>query len=470
MGNIRTALFNWLFARHSGGKFIIRIEDTDRKRSKSEYVTHILDDFRWLGMDPDEGPEALGDYGPYRQSERLDIYREYAERLLKDRKAYRCYCAPEELAERRRKASEARESQGYDNRCRNLSEADRKKLESDGMSFSLRLRVPDDRVITFDDLVLGTTSFETRLISDFVIMKSDGWPTYHFSVVIDDALMKITHVIRAEGHLSNTPLHVLLFEALGFEQPRFVHLPSVLSADGKGKLSKRHGALSLLEYRRRGYLPEAMLNFMALLGWSPGSDQEFMTVREMIDKFDLSRVKRTSARFDDEKLLWMNASYIKRCSTARLVELARDAFDEALADVSDLSDERMAELVEVYREKFKVTSELPGLTRFLFADEVDYVEKDVKKTLLKGGGLDRLSESHDALGSLERWEIPALQETLEALAERAQVGFGKIAQPIRVALTGCSISPGIGETLHLLGRERSLARMQKTLEKFSPKT
>ena len=466
VGNIRTALFDWLFARKLGGKFVLRIEDTDRARSKPEYVTQILEDFRWLGMDWDEGPEVGGPYGPYSQSERLDIYRQHAQRLLDEGKAYRCYCTPEELDERRTHAEASGSMQGYDNRCRDLTDAQRKEKESAGAPFSVRFRVPSGRIISFDDLVLGTTSFDTRLISDFVIMKSDGWPTYHFGVVVDDTLMKITHVIRADGHLSNTPLHVMLFEAFGFKTPEFAHLPSVLSADGKGKLSKRYGALSLAEYRKQGYLPEALLNFMALLGWSPGNDQEFMTRQEMIEMFDLSRVKKTGARFDVDKLLWMNAAYIKKASVARLTELAREAFTNAGTDISGLSPETLAELVEVYRDKIKVMTELPTMSRFVFGDEVDYVEKDVQDILLKGNGLAMLRKAHDALAALELWEKDELHHAIEKLVTELQVGFGKVAQPIRVALTGTKVSPGIGETLHLVGRERSLARMERALTKF----
>jgi len=466
VGNVRTALFNWLFARNLGGKFIIRIEDTDRARSKPEYVTQILEDFRWLGMDWDEGPEAGGDYGPYLQSERLEIYRGYAERLLKEGKAYRCYCSPEELEARRKEAEGTGGEIGYDNRCRDLTEAQRREKEAAGVPYSVRFRVPGEGVVSFEDMVLGETKFETSLIKDFVIMKSDGWPTYHFGVVIDDALMKISHVIRAEGHLSNTPLHVMLFEALGFEAPRFAHLPSVLSSDGKGKLSKRHGALSLVEYRKEGYLPEALMNFMALLGWSPGKDQEFMTRAELIEKFELGRVKKTGARFDRDKLLWMNAAYIKNASKDRLVGLAREAFRDAGTDTSGLSETQWTKLLEVYREKLKVMSELPTLTKFVLADEVEYVEKDVKDILLKGDGLERLRETYGVLSGLGSWDQETIQTALEKLSTDAQVGFGKIAQPIRVALTGTKVSPGIGETLELLGREKSLRRMEQALAKF----
>lgn len=468
IGNIRTALFNWLFARHEGGKFIIRIEDTDRERSKEEYVTAILDDFRWLGIDWDEGPELGGDYGPYRQSERLETYGRHASKLLDEGWAYHCWCTPEELEGRRQAAMKAGAAPGYNRRCLDLSKEDRRSFEAEGRTPSVRFRVPDDREITFDDLILGPTTFDSRQIGDFVIVKSDGWPTYHFGVVVDDWEMKISHVIRAEGHLSNTPLHVLLIEALGFECPKFAHLPSVLSADGKGKLSKRLGALSVREYRNRGYLPEALVNFMALLGWSPGDDREFLTRDELMESFSLERVKKGSARFDTEKLLWMNQKYIQQADTQRLVRLAEEVLKAAGHETDGLEPDWMAKLVEVYRDGLKTMAELPVQARFLFVNEAAYDEKDVEKFLLKddGQGLTVLAEVHDALSALTEWTEEATKEALERISAERSIGFGKVAQPIRVAVTGTCVSRGIFDTLALLGRERSLARMRNTLEKF----
>lgn len=468
VGNIRTALFNWLFARHSGGKFIIRIEDTDRERSEEKYVAQILDDFRWLGIGWDEGPVKGGDFGPYRQSERLEIYRKYADQLLSAGKAYRCYCTPGELEDRRNAARKEGLPPVYDGRCRDLSTEDQRKLEAEGRKKSVRFRVPGDVKITFDDVVLGETAFESRQLGDFVVMKSDGWPTYHFGVVVDDELMNITHVIRAEGHLSNTPLHVLLMEALGFSRPVFAHLPSVLSEDGKGKLSKRLGALSMVEYRRQGYLPEALVNFMALLGWSPGDDREIMPREELIEEFTLERVKKSSARFDTEKLTWMNQKYIQGAANGRLVELAVEALRAADCDTDGLDPDWMKRMVEVYRDSLRTMTELPAQARFFFVDEIEYGEKGVKKVLLKNdcSGLAMLKDVFEALSSLPEWTEAAMEDALKRVAEEKAVGFGKIAQPIRVAVTGGPVSRGIFDTLLLLGRERSLKRMKQALEKF----
>ena len=468
IGNIRTALFNWLFARHEGGKFIIRIEDTDRERSEEKFVTQILDDFRWLGLDWDEGPEVGGNFGPYRQSERLEIYRKYAEQLLTEGKAYYCYCTPEELQERRKAARKERRAPAYDGRCRELSAEDQRKLESQGRPRSVRFRVGEDREITFEDLVLGKTTFESRQLGDFVVLKSDGRPTYHFGVVVDDWLMNVTHVIRAEGHLSNTPLHVLLIESLGAPRPKFAHLPSVLSADGKGKLSKRLGALSIVEYRRQGYLPEALVNFMALLGWSPGDDREFMTRDELIESFSLDRVKKSSARFDTEKLDWMNASYIRKMPAAELIPTAERVLRDAGCNTEAFGNDRLAELVAVYQEKLTTLGELPEKAKFLFVDQVEYARKDVEKFLVKGdgAGLTVLREIHGVLSALPDWTGPEMEAVLKRIVEEKGVAFGKVAQPIRVAITGTSVSPGIYDTLMLLGRERSLARMKDALERF----
>jgi len=480
IGNLRTALFNWLFARHERGKFIIRIEDTDRERSEEKYVTQILDDFRWLGIDWDEGPDVGGDYGPYRQSERLAIYQEHADRLRAEGKAYRCYCTPEELEARRQTAKKTGRPP-EDTRCRELSAEGQRKLEAEGRPPSIRFRVGEDRKITFDDLVLGATTFDSRQIGDFVVLKSDGWPTYHFGVVVDDWLMKISHVIRAEGHLSNTPLHVMLMDALGFKRPEFAHLPSVLSADGKGKLSKRLGALSLVEYRKQGYLPEALMNFMALLGWSPGDNREIMIpderiesiesvdqqsiVRnELVKSFDLKRVKKASARFDTQKLLWMNQKYLNNLYEAdlgRLLRLASEALNEAGIDVSALELREIWRVVNLYHGSIKTLADFAEQARFFFVDDITYDPKAVEK-ILDAEGIGFLRQAYDALKTLDNWTNWEIEKVLTSITPE----IGKVAQPIRVAITGTKVSKGIFDTLSLLGDKRSLKRIKDALEKF----
>ena len=469
IGNLRTALFNWLFARHERGTFILRIEDTDRERSKEEYVAQILDDFRWLGVDWDEGPDKGGPYGPYRQSERLAQlkvnYQTWANGLFASRSAYKCTCDPEEFEARREAAQKSGSKEIYNCDCweENVGIT---APAIEGRKFCVRFRVPRGQKIVFSDLILGETSFDSDLIGDFVILKSDGFPTYNYAVVIDDFQMQITHVIRAEGHVSNTPVQCLLYDALGWKLPIFAHLPSVLSADGKGKLSKRLGALSMVEYRRQGYLPDALVNYMALLGWSPGDDREMLSRDELIQTFDLGRVKKGSARFDAEKLLWMNQKYIKQASGDRLAALAAAALKDSGLDPSALDPAWLKQLVEVYRDGLKSMSELPAQVRFLLVDRVEYDPGDVEKFLLKDNGLALLGEIRRALAALPDWSREKLEETLKRVAQEKSLGFGKVAQPVRVAVTGTRVSKGIGDTLVLLGREKSLARMHDAIVRF----
>jgi nondiscriminating glutamyl-tRNA synthetase len=328
VGNVRTALFNWLFARYHRGTFLLRIEDTDAERSRPEYERQLQDDLRWLGLDWNEGIEKGGDFGPYRQSDRFELYREFAQRLLEEDKAFPCFCTEEDLEEERRKQLERNETQGYSGKCRHLSSDQRKLNKESGVPYTLRLRVRPGSV-GFTDLVFGRIDIETAQISDPILLRSDGSPTYNFCCVIDDVLMKITHVIRGEGHLSNTHRQILIYEALGAPVPRFAHLSTILGPDGQ-KLSKRHGATSVEEFRRQGYLPEALANYMALLGWSPSEDgKEIMTIDEIAGQFNLTRIQKSPAVFDSKKLDWMNRSYIVQTPDDVLAEQAKSFFIEA---------------------------------------------------------------------------------------------------------------------------------------------
>src|SRR5688572_5587801 len=326
VGGARTALFNWLYARRTGGAFVLRIEDTDTERSSEDMVTGILDGLRWLGLTWDEGPEAGGPHTPYFQSQRLDRYRAAAQQLLADGKAYRCYCAPERLRAEREQADTRGEAWMYDRACLALSAGRRAELEASGAAYAFRFKVPPG-VTAFDDAVHGRIEFDRANIEDFVILRSDSHPTYHLSAVVDDVDMAITDVIRGDDHISNTPKHVLLFDALGAPVPRFAHVPLILGTD-KRRLSKRHGATSVTEYERQGYLAPAMVNFLALLGWSPGDDREVMSVAEMIASFSLWGISGGNAVFNTEKLDWMNGQYIARLSIADLAAILRPMFDE----------------------------------------------------------------------------------------------------------------------------------------------
>jgi nondiscriminating glutamyl-tRNA synthetase len=321
IGGARSALFNFLLAKKLGGKFILRIEDTDRERSSRESEVNIYESLKWLGMNWDEGPDVGGAYGPYRQMERLDIYQEYTQKLLAEGKAYYCYCSEEELEKERQEALAQGGSPQYSGKCRLLSAEGREKYEAEGRKPVVRFRVPEDKEIVINDLVRGEVAFQSEEVGDFIIVKSDGIPTYNYAVVIDDALMKISHVIRAEEHLSNTPRQILLYEALGFEIPQFAHISLILGKD-RSKMSKRHGATSVVQYKEEGYLPEAVVNFLALLGWAPEGEAEIFSLEELIKEFSLERVAKNPAVFDMEKLRWINGIYLRECSLDKLTELA----------------------------------------------------------------------------------------------------------------------------------------------------
>ena len=445
IGGVRTALFSWLYARRHGGVYILRIEDTDRERSTDAAVEIILEAFHWLGLEPDEGP--------FFQSRRFERYREVADRMIQAGTAYRCYCSPEELAEMRAQQTARGEKPRYDGRCRGRAEP------RPGVTPAIRFRNPDTGQVVVDDLVHGKVVFENSELDDVVILRSDGTPTYHFGVVVDDSDMAITHVIRGDDHLNNTPRHINLFRALGYEPPRFAHIPMIAGPDG-AKLSKRHGAVSALEYRDLGYLPDAVLNYLARLGWSHG-DQEIFSRDELVRLFDLTAVQRSAARFDLEKLNWLNQHYIKETPVAKLAaELAPHL---TAAGVSDASPERVAAVAEAFRERAKTLRDMAEKARVYLTDEVVYEPKAVQKQL-QPAAEPLLRVLRAALAELGLWTAEATQAVVERVAADAGVGLGKVAQPLRVALTGDVSSPGIGTTLALVGRERALTRIDRALD------
>jgi glutamyl-tRNA synthetase len=416
IGGARTALYNWLFARHHKGILVLRLEDTDRARSTDEAVESILESMTWLGLNWDEGP--------FFQSKRLDIYKEYVEKLLKEDKAYYS-----EDAEKGR---------------------------------AVRFKMGEG-ITEIDDMIHGKITFDASLIEDFVILKADGFPAYNFACVVDDCTMGITHVIRGDDHISNTPRQVALYHALGFELPKFGHIPMILGEDGT-RLSKRHGATSVTEYREKGYLPEALTNFMALLGWSPGEDQEFLTRDEMIEKFTLKRVNTTPARFNTTKLDWMNSHYIRQTSTETLIEKLKPSLTKAGIETTQLSLPWLKKLVELYIERFKTLEDFVVQTRFFFTDDIEYDEAAVKKFFGKDGVANLLKESHTELSKLDGFDIEKLEACLRTLTEKYKIGFGKLAQPLRVAITGRSVSAGIFETMELLGKEKTLKRLEYSVK------
>ncbi len=411
IGGARTALFNWLFARHNKGIFLLRIEDTDQQRSTEEATQAILDSMKWLGLDWDEGP--------YFQSQRLSIYKQHAEKLVEQGKAF------------------------YD------TDAEGRK--------AIRFKMLDG-VTEINDLIHGTITFDTSLIEDFVILKADGFPTYNFACVVDDAEMGITHIIRGDDHISNTPKQIALYKSFGFKVPEFAHIPMILGEDGS-RLSKRHGATSVTEYRDKGYLPHALVNFLALLGWSPGNDVEILPIQEMIEKFTLKRANKTSAQFNNIKLDWMNGQYIKNTPGEQLTPEVKRFFEKAGIDMTKITPEWLSDFVKLYHERFKTFLDLLNQTRFFFTDAIEYDQAAVGKFLRKEGIGKVLKEVHSAISQVDIYDKKTLEDTLRALTEKLGVGFSKLAQPMRVAITGKSVSAGIFETMELLGREKTLKRL-----------
>ena len=461
VGGARTALFNWLFARRHGGTFVLRIEDTDVERSSDEMVTGILDGMRWLGLDWDEGPDTGGPHGPYFQSQRLDRYRAMAERLVADEHAYYCYCTPERLNQAREQAQARGEAWTYDRACRNLSGEEIARREGERQPRAIRFKVPDGQT-GFDDLVRGRIVVDHANIEDFVVLRSDGHPTYHLSVVVDDVDMAITHVVRGDDHISNTPKQVLLYDAFGQPTPKFAHVPLILGPDKK-RLSKRHGATSVTEYARMGYLPEAMVNFLALLGWSPGDDREVMSHDELVAAFSLEAISGGNAVFNPEKLDWFNHQHLLRLSDDELL----DRLAPLLAAAGIWRDDwRGAErawffkVIEPLRPRCKKLHEFVEQGRPFFGDVPEYEPDAVAKRLKEPGLAGHVAALRSAYAD-SAFDEASLEQALRQVAESRGVKAGALIHAARIAMTGRMVSPGLFEMLALLGRNTVLARLER---------
>lgn len=469
IGNIRTALFNWLFARHTGGKFIVRIEDTDQSRKVEGAVEAILDSLRWLDIDWDEGPEIGGDYGPYFQSERRDLYQKYAQQLLESGRAYKCYCSSERLAQMRAVTAERKESmRSYDRHCRDLSPEEQAQFESEGVAPVIRFKVPLGGQTTFHDLIRGNITFDNSELDDLVLLKSDGYPTYHLANIIDDHFMKITHVMRADEWLSSTPRHVLLYSAFDWEPPLYAHLPMILGPD-KSKLSKRHGATALLDYRDQGYLPEAIVNFLALLGWSLDDKTDVIGGEDLIKNFSLERISRTAAVFDIKKLQWMNGFYIRKLSHAELAQRALPYFEKHLpVQVKRPLDIGYAsQVVALVQERAKTLCELAEVGGFFFLEEMGYpVDLLVKGGMTRGRASELLGMVLLRLESLEPFDVVNLESSLRSLAEELSIKTGEFFGLIRVAITGRTATPPLFETMIVLGRDKCLRRIKAAIDRL----
>jgi nondiscriminating glutamyl-tRNA synthetase len=462
IGGARTALFNWLLARKRRGRFILRFEDTDRSRSTEEAARSLAETLRWLGLDWDEGPGVGGAYGPYRQTERAPLYRAAADRLLAEGKAYPCYCTPDELAARREAARREGRAPRYDGRCRHLTAAERAALEARGRVAAVRLRVPEQGRTVFRDLIYGELSFDNAELDDFVIMKSDGLPTYNFAVVVDDAHMRVTHVIRGEEHLSNTPKQLHVYAALGETPPAFAHVPMILAPD-RSKLSKRHGAVAVEEFRAAGFLPEAVLNYCALLGWSPGEDREILSRDELVERFDLSRVSRSAAIYDVRKMRWVNGEHLRRASPETLVEWCLPWLDGAGLPAREADRSWLARVLAAVQERVETLGEVPAAVEYFFRPPAGYDEAGVRKHFGPGTA-DRLRLCAARLAALEDWSAGSAEAAYRALADEMGVKAAALIHPTRLALTGRTVGPSLFLIVELLGREETCRRLRQAAD------
>jgi glutamyl-tRNA synthetase len=473
IGGARTALYNWLFARANGGKFILRVEDTDRTRFVPEALEDIMTSLRWLGLDWDEGPDCGGDFGPYYQSQRLPYYQQYAEQLVREGKAYYCFCTPERLQEVRAKQEAAKAATfGYDRHCRDLDPATVERLKAEGRPYVIRFKMPLTGTTVVQDALRGELSFDNSTLDDHVLLKSDGFPTYHLANTVDDHLMQITHVMRADEWIPSTPRHVLQYQAFGWEPPVFAHLPVLLSPDGKGKLSKRHGATSVREYREQGYLPEALNNFLLLLGWHPADDQEVFRIEEAAKLFSLDRINTSPVAFQTDKLAWFNGLYIRELPAEDLARRCLPYLQKAELLPDPCPPERLAylnRLMPLVRERIKLLPEITDWVDFFLQEEIPVppVELLLPKKTTPDEVRRLLAAAYDTLKELAPFTEVVLEEALRGLAEQLNVKTGQLFMPIRVAVTGRTATPGLFDTLVLLGKDRVLCRLKAAEESLT---
>ena len=460
LGNIRTALFNWLFARHNNGSFILRIEDTDVARRVEGAIDTILDSLRWLGLDWDEGP--------YFQSERLEMYREAADQLVREELAYLCYCSPQRLEAMRQEQTKRKQPPGYDRHCRHLTREQKAGLEARGATPVVRFKSPLEGQTSFHDLIRGEIVFENSTLDDFVLLKSDGYPTYHLANIVDDHSMAISHILRADEWLSSTPRHVLLYQALGWQPPQFAHLPMILGTD-RSKLSKRHGATSISEYRDQGYLPEAMINFLALLGWSLDDKTELLSREEIVKHFSLERVSKTAAVFNRDKLDWMNGVYLRNLSLEDYSERAISFLERDLPSEVErpLDTDYIRQIMPLIQERAKTLAEVPQLSEFFFVDKLEYDAGLLLGKLESGQVVKILQAAITRVEKLGNWDAASLEAVLRPMAEELDLKTGVFFGLLRVATTGRTAAPPLFQTMEVLGKERCLKRLKTALDKLS---
>lgn len=468
VGNIRTAIFDWLLARQRGGDFIIRIEDTDQARAVDGAVEGMLDALRWIGLDWDEGPDVGGPHTPYRQSERLPIYADVAARLTRGGFAYECYCSEERLAALRDGGAKADGSSGYDRRCRNLSDYERRALAPSGAIPVVRFKMPLDGVTTINDMIRGEVRFENRLVDDFIMLKSDGFPTYHLAHMVDDHRMGITHVLRGEEWLPSAPRHLRLYDAVGWQPPKFAHLPIILAPD-RSKLSKRNGAASLMDYRRMGYLPQTMFNFLSILGWSLDDKTELFTREELTRHFSIERVSKAGALLSADKLEWMNGHYIRAMSDGELADALLDFWGAyPPPEIASLPERELAlQIAPLVRERLKTLSDAAPLTAFLFTDDIAYETAELVQRGMDAAGTARvLDAARDGLDALPAFQAEPMEALLRGMVKDLDVKAGQIFGALRVATTAQRVAPPLFPSMEALGKARTLRRIDAALDRL----
>jgi nondiscriminating glutamyl-tRNA synthetase len=458
VGNARTALFNWLFAKHYGGRFILRIEDTDQERTSRIFERNLLEDLKWLSLCWDEGPEKGGEFGPYHQIERLPLYSTYLKKLIADERVYPCYCTEEELEAERLTLLSMKMMPRYMGKCRNLTDSDRKTLETKGRNAAFRFKVKPGS-IEFDDLIRGSMKFEGEAIGDFIIVRSNGIPSYNFAVVIDDHLMEITHVIRGEDHLSNTAIQILLYGALGFTPPSFAHHSLILGRD-RSKLSKRHGSVSVREFRKKGILPKALLNYLSLLGGSLGEGKEFASLDEIIDMFSLERAGKSGAIFDESKLKWLNAMYIRDCDVETLIELLSPFLKKAGYDPDLLDHTWLHQVVDAVKDNIVTLNEISGYID-MFVDEKYHVSREAAEILRGNTVAEILKALHEVLTQSEISRKNFYSTVIHSVREKTGLKAKSILMPLRAAVTGRTSGPELEKIFSILGKESILKRLEQ---------
>ncbi|MCL5029404.1 MAG: glutamate--tRNA ligase [Bacteroidetes bacterium] len=466
VGGLRTALYNYLFAKHNKGKFILRIEDTDRNRYVEGAVENLIAALKWCGLEYDEGPDIGGSFGPYMQSQRLEFYAHHAKDLIEKGYGYYCFCTPERLETLRNEQQKQKLPQAkYDKHCLHLSKEEVEKNLADGIAKVIRLNVEPNQKIIFDDIIRGRVEFDSNNVDDQVLIKSDGYPTYHLANVVDDHLMKITHVVRGEEWLSSTPKHILLYDFFNWEKPEFAHLPLLLNPD-RSKLSKRQGDVAVEDYRAKGYLKEALVNFVALLGWNAGDDKEFYYMNELIEKFTLERVNKAGAVFDLDKLNWLNAEHLRKKSDEEILPVLKNEIQNSKLKIKNYEDEYLLKIISAMKERVSFVHEYLSKSPYFFEAPKEYEQSSIAKNWKEEtpGQLKKLSDAFEKLNNPVKEDY---ENALANVAEELKVGKGKLIHPLRLAVSGMSTGPGMFDLIVILGKEETQKRILIAIERIN---